>query len=105
MTNYLLIFHGGGAPDGEEAQAEVMTAWTHWYDEMGEAVVDGGNPVSQAVTIDADGSGHAGGGANPATGYAIIRADSMDEAVAHSRRSPHLLSGGSVEVAETFQIM
>jgi hypothetical protein len=93
MTNYLLIFHGGGAPEGDEAQAEVMMAWTRWYDDMGAAVVD------------ADGSGHAGGGANPATGYAIIRADSMDEAVAHARRSPHLLSGGSVEVAETFQIM
>lgn len=105
MTNYLLIFHGGDASEGEEAQAEVMTAWTRWYDEMGAAVVDSGNPVSQAITLDAEGSAHAGGGANPATGYAIIRADSMDEAVAHARRSPHLLSGGSVEVAETFQIM
>ncbi len=105
MTNYLLIFHGGGAPEGEEAQADVMTAWTRWYDEMGEAVVDGGNPISQAVTVDADGAGHAGGGPNPATGYAIIRADSMDEAVAHARKSPHLSSGGSVEVAETFPIM
>ena len=74
MANYLLVFHGGGAPDTPEAQQEVMTAWTRWYDAMGDAVVDGGNPVAMSKTIASDGSVSDGGGANPASGYAVSRA-------------------------------
>ena len=41
-----------------------------------------------------------GGGANPLTGYSIIEAKDLDDAVRLSKGCPILLSGGSIEVAE-----
>ena len=105
MTKFLLVYHGGGMPESEEEQQRVMEAWTDWYSGLGAAIVDPGNPIGRAATIASDGSVSDGGGANPASGYTVIEADSVDDAVAKSKGSPILQSGGSVEVAETFDIM
>ena len=105
MPNYLLAYHGGGMAETGEAQAEVMAAWGRWYEELGQAIVDVGNPVGQAKTIASDGSVTDGGGANPVTGYTIISADDIDAAVQVSKGCPVLTTGGSVEVSETFEVM
>lgn len=42
------------------------------------------------------------GGANPVSGYTLIEAGSLDEAVAAAKRNPLLAGSGSIEVAETF---
>ena len=96
MPNYLLAYHGGGTPEGEEAQAAVMQAWNDWLDETGDAILDLGNPVGDARIINADGSVSA----NNVTGYSIIEADDMDDAIAIAKGCPILADGGSVEVAE-----
>ncbi|MCP4247070.1 MAG: hypothetical protein GY778_08475, partial [bacterium] len=49
--------------------------------------------------IKSDGSTSPGGGANPASGYTLIDADSLDAAVALAKGCPILDSGGSIEVA------
>jgi hypothetical protein len=105
MPNYLLAFHGGGMAETDEARQEVMAAWGRWYEELGQAIVDGGNPVGQAKTIASDGSVADGGGANPITGYTIISADDIDAAVQITKGCPVLTSGGSVEVSETFEVL
>jgi hypothetical protein len=68
MANYLLAYHGGGMPETEEARARVMGAWGQWYQGLGDAVVDAGNPVGGAQTISSDGSVTEGGGSNPVSG-------------------------------------
>lgn len=105
MPNYLLAYHGGGMAATDEAQQEVMAAWGRWYEELGQAIVDGGNPVGQAKTIASDGSVADGGGVNPITGYTVISADDIDAAVQMTKGCPVLTSGGSVEVSETFEVM
>jgi len=105
MAKYLLVYHGGAMPEGEEAQAKVMAAWGAWFGTLGPALADGGNPVSQAKTISGDGAVSDGGGANPATGYSLIEADNLDAAVALAKGCPVLGGGASIEVAETFNAM
>ncbi len=105
MANYLLLFHGGGAPEGEEAQAQVMDDWTKWFASLGAAVVDAGNPTGVAKTVSSDGSVSDGGGSNPVTGYSVISADNLDAAAEVAKACPHLASGGSIEVSETFSVM
>jgi hypothetical protein len=105
MAKYLLVFHGGGMPETVEEQERVMAAWTDWYGTLGASVADPGNPIGRAMTIATDGSLSEGGGANPASGYAVIEAESIDDAVAKSKGCPILMSGGSIEVAETFDVM
>lgn len=105
MATYLLAFHGGGMPETDEARAQVMAAWGKWYEDLGPAVVDTGNPVGRTSTIQSTGAVSDGGGANPVSGYTVIKADTMDAAVAMARGCPILQGGGSIEVGETFSVM
>lgn len=106
MANYLLVYHGGeGMADDEAERQKIMAAWGAWFGSLGDAVVDGGNPVGAAMTVASNGSTSDGGGANPATGYSILKADSLAAATELAKGCPVLASGGSVEVAETFNAM
>lgn len=100
MANFLLVYHGGDQPTPDET-AKVMDAWMGWFGTLGAAVVDGGNPISQVRTIASDGT-VTEGGVNVSTGYSVLAADSIDAAVEMAKGCPHLASGGTVEVAETF---
>ncbi len=101
MPKYVLAYHGGsGMPESEAEQAEIMEAWGAWFAGMGDAVVDGGNPVGRTITVAPDRSTTDGGGANPITGYSLINADDLDAAVKLASGCPVLENGGSVEVAE-----
>jgi hypothetical protein len=105
MPKYVLAYHGGsGMPESEAEQAVIMEAWSAWFAGMGEAVVDGGNPIGQTKTVESDGSTSDGGGANPITGYSLISAADMYAALGLASTCPVLAAGGSVEVAETIEM-
>ncbi|PLS20057.1 YciI family protein [Neptunicoccus cionae] len=97
MPNFLFVFHGGKMPDTPEEGAREMEAWQQWYADMGEAVVDGGAPVGKSKTVSAQGVAD-DGGSNPASGYTIVSADSIDAAVELAKGCP-ILKHGNVEVA------
>ena len=46
MAKFVLVYTGGGMPESEEEQAKVMAAWGAWYEGLGQAVLDPGNPFS-----------------------------------------------------------
>ena len=106
MANYLLLYHGGGTPEASDEQAKVMAAWGEWMGKLGPALVDGGNPTSQSKTVDAAGTVGEGSG-DPVTGYSIIKADSLDDAIARARECPIFMGPRTarIEVYETFQAM
>jgi len=104
MANYLLLYSGGSMPETPEAQAQAMTAWTSWFEQLGSALVDGGNPTSQAKTISSDGT-VSGAGRPEASGYSIISAEGLDAAVALAAGCPVLGGGASIAVCETLNVM
>ena len=104
MGNYVLIYTGGQMPASEEEGAAVMAAWGAWMGSLGEALVDGGNPFGAARSIGSDGSVSDGPAGTPATGYSVIKAESLDEAVTRAGRCPHLAAGGEVSVYETIEM-
>ena len=104
MAKYLFVYHGGKQPETKQAQAQVMDAWGKWFGSLGNAVVDGGNPVGQSTTVRSDGSVVHNGGANPASGYSLIEAADVSDAIAKAQRCPILDAGGSVELAEAFDM-
>ncbi len=103
MAKYLFVYHGGSQPETEAEQAEVMDAWGNWLGGMGAAVIDGGNPVGQSSTVQSDGSVKTGGD-NLASGYSLIEASGLDDALAKAKGCPVLTAGGTVEVAEAFDM-
>lgn len=103
MANYVLVYHGGGMPESPEEGAKVMQAWNVWFAELGDSLVDGGNPASATKTIAADGS--VSDDPSGPSGYSILKADSLDAAVALAKGCPVLHGGASIQVVETFNAM
>ena len=105
MSDYVLLFQGGSMPETEEAQKQVMEAWTSWFTRLGAAVKDPGNPFSGAAkTIAADGAVSDGGGGS-ASGYTILSAESLDDATALAKDCPVFEGGASVTIYETLEVM
>ena len=104
MSKFVFVYHGGSAPESQEAGEAVMAAWMSWFGELGAAIIVGGNPTGDAKTVGAGGSVTDGGGANPITGYSLIEASSLDAAVDLAKGCPILTGGGSVEVAATHEM-
>jgi hypothetical protein len=105
MSNFLLAYHGGGMAMSESERAKVMQEWGDWFQQLGTAVVDGGNPVGSASQISSSGSVTQGAGSNPLTGYSILKADSLDAATRMAGGCPVLKGGGNVEVYEIVPAM
>jgi hypothetical protein len=106
MANYLLLYSGGGMPETQEEQAQVMQAWMAWFGQLGSALVDGGNPTTgQAKTIAKDGTVTDGSTVGAISGYSIIKANSLDEAVEMAKGCPVFLGGAKLAVIETFNVM
>jgi hypothetical protein len=106
MANtYLLLYSGGQMPSTPDEQKASMDAWGAWFGRYGEAIADAGNPFTQASkTISPDGSVSEGARA-AASGYTLVKADSLDKAVEIAKGSPVLIGGGTISVYETFDVM
>jgi len=93
-------------PAREAEQAAVVQAWGASYTGLGSALVDGGNPFTPvAKSISSDGTVREGPVGTPASGYTIIKADSLDAAVEMAKGCPVLQGGSQVSVYETFNVM
>jgi hypothetical protein len=104
MPKFVFAYHGGKKPESAEEGAKVMAEWEAWYGAMGDAVLDGGNPVGQSYTVHAGGVDD-NGGANPISGYSLIQAPNMVTATNYAKNCPMVKDGsGSVEVAEAFDM-
>jgi hypothetical protein len=105
MANYLLLYSGGGMPASEAEQKAVLKDWENWFGKVGSNLVDAGNPFTpKAKSISSDGK--VSDGVSPmSSGYSVIKADSLDAAVALAKSCPVLKSGAKVSVFETFNAM
>lgn len=104
MAKYLFVYHGGSMPKTDAEKAKVMDAWGKWMGGMGSAMVDGGHPVGKSSTVNSDGSVAEHGGANPVSGYSLIEAATLQDALAHAKGCPIRANGGSIEVAEAIDM-
>ena len=82
MGKFVLLYTGSGTPETEEEQAEAMAAWGAWYEAMGEAITDGGNPFSASKSVTKSGISDGPVSSPAITGYTIIEADSLENAAA-----------------------
>jgi len=106
MANFLLLYSGGSMPETPAEQAEVMQVWGAWFGGLGSALVDGGNPFTPvAKSIASNGTVSDGPVGAMASGYSIIKADSLNAAVDTASHCPVLLGGAQITVYETFPVM
>ena len=101
MANFLLLYTGGAAPTPADRD-KVMQQWGGWFGKLGDKVVDAGNPfAAQTKNVSNGGAAHDGAAQNPpATGYSILKADSLNAATGLAKGCPVLLTGGKITVYE-----
>jgi hypothetical protein len=99
MANYLLVYYGGAMETDPKKAKATMDAWMKWFGGLGKALVEGGAPTMPGKFVGADGVKSVG--ANPVTGYSIIKADNLDKAVTIAKGSPQIAAGGQIGVYET----
>lgn len=104
MPKFIFAYHGGGRPETPEAGAEMMQKWEAWLESLGSASVDPGNPVGMSKTVSATGVAD-DGGPNPLSGFSVVEAGSIDDAVEIAKGCPHLgMGNGTIEIAEMMQM-
>lgn len=86
--------------DGDtEVTDEIMAAWGAWFGQLGEAIIDGGNPIATSKTLKADGTVTEVTGA--ITGYTLVEAADGHAALEMAKGCPVLIAGGTVTVSLT----
>jgi hypothetical protein len=96
MSKYVVIYTG--LPGASADREAVNTSWKRWFQELGAAVVDVGNPFGPCKTVAADGSVNDGGSLK-LTGYSILEAESFDAAAEMVKKCPGL-ANANIEVYE-----
>jgi len=93
MSTYVFVYrttatdYSGGDPD-------TIAAWSEWFQGISDHVVELGKPV---FTRRAVGTAP---GATQISGYSLVKAADLDEAVRLTEGCPVLSAGGGVEVGE-----
>ena len=106
MADYVLLYSGGGMPATQAEQAAVLKEWDAWFRKLDGVVVDQGNPFTgKAKMIASDGKTSDGSVGPMATGYTIIKADSLNAAAEIAKGCPVLKSGAKITVYETLKVM
>lgn len=99
MPAYLLAFHGGRAMPEADDDNLTSDAWYDWMSGIAEQLIDAGNPTRGSRLVAADGTVTEPGDTR-VSGYTIVAAMTMEEAIEIARTCPILAEGGSVEVSE-----
>jgi hypothetical protein len=100
MPAFLITYHGATEmPPSEQAREQMMSAFMAWAGSVGDKMVDPGSPLgpSKVVTSAGDTDGKASG---EVSGYTIIKADNLNDAVIMVHSHPFLTRGGTLQVAE-----
>jgi hypothetical protein len=105
MTKFLLTYTTSTvatepmtSSNPESAQTE-MDAWNAWAARCGAHLIDFGAPLGNGQTVTGAGAGPSSGGV---TGYSLVGADSMDEAVALLDGHPFFADpGAAIDVYES----
>ena len=87
MKNYVFIYYNNGTHDNvptEQSKAE----YGAWFGSLADKLVDAGNPFNGGMAVEKSGVSEIEN--YPATGYTIVKADSMEQAVELAKTCPVL---------------
>ncbi len=105
MSKFILLYKGPATPMEQmtkEQGDEVMAGWQTWMGKVGSALVDMGQPMAKGKSVVDDGSA---GTADEFTGYSIIEAGNIDEAVKLVKDHPFLSDKSGKFSVEVFELM
>ncbi len=110
MKKFIVIYHAnneamqqmaGATPEQQKAG---MEGWMKWAQKCGDKLVDMGAPLMGGQSLDANGANT--NSSKEVTGYSVLHANDMKEAISLLQGHPHIGMGGActIEVHETMPI-
>jgi hypothetical protein len=104
MKKFVFVYHGRAMrPEDvrKEDMKKTMDKWMTWFGSFKDQMVDGGNPFApEAMEVSTKGTKTISKDMFPATGYTIINAKDLNEAVSMAKGCPALENDGAVRVYE-----
>lgn len=91
MPEFVFVYR---APSGYEGSPDEGQKWNAWFNDLGGAVVEAGEPVFTRTLV-----GECGLNTNLG-GYSVVKADSLEQAAEFATDCPIIVHGGGVEVGE-----
>jgi hypothetical protein len=95
MAKYVFSFR---VPSDYAPDAGTTAEWRAWFGELGSALVDVGNAVTDYASL-----GEVGGGDSRMVAYSVVSAEDMDAALALAKGCPVMRVGGGVEVGPVME--
>ena len=110
MKKFIVIYHATNdamkamASASKEEQAKGMEGWMKWAQKCGSQLVDMGAPLMGGQALDPKGTSK--NSSKEVTGYSILQAKDMKDAMSLLQGHPHLAYGAacSIEVHETMPV-
>jgi len=103
MAQYIIVYLGGDKPSSPEEGKQHFAKYKEWLSSLGDLVVSPMNPFKNTSTLNSDGIVTTGS-TTTMSGYTIIEAESIEEALEMAKACPFLDIGGSLEVSELMQM-
>jgi len=102
MTQFVFVYLGGNHPSSPEEANQHYSKYMEWLSSLGDSVAIPLIPLKDTNTVSSDGAIREGG-SSAMSGFSIIKADSMEDALSIAQSCPFLEIGGSLEVSELMQ--
>ncbi len=101
MSTFVFLYHApaspsDAAPPSPEQMEAVMQQWGAWAGSVGDRMVDFGAPLAGGIRVSADGTTTPS--SREVSGYTILQAADLDEALTLARNHPHLAMPGGCEI-------
>lgn len=103
MPNFMLSYLGTPKISSEQEKQSHMKKYQQWITDLGDKALSPMNPLKNVSLVDSDGSVREGGETGM-SGFTIITADSMKEALSIAQACPFLEVQGRLEVSEMIEM-
>ncbi|SMF15227.1 hypothetical protein SAMN02745866_00989 [Alteromonadaceae bacterium Bs31] len=99
MAQFIITYFGGNKPITPEESKQHFAEYQAWLAELGDAVVSPANPFKDTHTIHSDGT-VAAGSSTIMSGYTLLEAETIEDALDMAKQCPFLDINGTLEVSE-----
>ncbi len=99
MKTFILVYYGQPEFKSAEEAKRHQGLWMEWAKKLGPAIIQPGNPAKPGKMVS---TGEVRNTDQHAfSGFTLIQAESLEEAVAYTQNCPFVTDGGMMSVHET----
>ena len=102
MNKYVFAYYGEPQFKNPKEGKKHMAEWGAWMQILGKSMTDPGVPLKATKTVSSKGVKD-GGGSNRLTGYSVVQAASIEDAIEMAKTCPHL-NYGTIDVGEVIEM-